>query len=141
MNNSIINRIIVRGVVLLPFFTDPYPNELIYSSISRYHFYNGNVYFGDTLEELFGNGNFSPNIEFGNYLSNLVQNLGQDYSVEKIISENTIYPLFAPFMTKEKQMKVIENMSKDTRGLKERLGLLTSKVDKKKESFFVLNVL
>ncbi|GER75218.1 TniQ family protein [Weizmannia acidilactici] len=91
---------------MLPFFTDPYPNELIYSAISRYHFYNGNVNFVDTLEELFDSRTVIPNIEFGSQLSKLVQNLGPGYSIEKIISDNTIYPFFAPFLTKERQQKV-----------------------------------
>ncbi|WP_255255204.1 hypothetical protein [Bacillus pseudomycoides] len=28
---------------MLPFFTDPYPSELIYSVVARYHFYSGNI--------------------------------------------------------------------------------------------------
>ena len=121
---------------MLPFFTDPYPNELLYSAISRYHFYNGNVNFIDTLRELFGNRKVLPNIEFGSQLTILVENLGPGYSIEKIISENTIYPLFAPFITKEKQDKVIEDMKENASGLKGRLGTLPSKVEQKKGIFF-----
>lgn len=124
---------------MLPFFTDPYPNELIYSAISRYHFYNGNVHFSDTLKELFDNRTVIPIIEFGSHLTNLVQNLGPEYSIEKIISANTIYPFFAPFLTKEKQEKVIEDMKENARGLRGRLGILPSKVDTKKGIFFCTN--
>lgn len=124
------------GGIVLPFFTDPYPNELLYSAISRYHFYNGNVSFVDTLEELFGSRTVVPIIEFGSHLSNFVQNLGSGYSVEKILSKNTIYPFFAPFITKAKQRKVSEDVENDARGLRGRLGTLPTKIDSKKEIFF-----
>lgn len=121
---------------MLPFFTDPYPNELLYSAISRYHFYNGNVSFVDTLEELFDSRTVIPTIELGSHLSNLVQNLGPGYTVERVLSENTIYPFFAPFITKAKQQKVLEDVKNDARGLQGRLGTLPTKIDNKKGIFF-----
>ena len=46
-------RIKLGGFRMLPFFTNPYPDELMYSAIARYHFYSGNIDFKDTLEEYF----------------------------------------------------------------------------------------
>lgn len=122
--------------MVLPFFTDPYPNELLYSAISRYHFYNGNINFVDTLEELFGSRTVIPTIELGSHLSKFVQNLGPGYTVEEILLKNTIYPFFAPFITKEKQHKVLEDIKNDARGLRGRLGTLPTKIDNKKGIFF-----
>ena len=123
-------------IYLLPFFTDPYPNELLYSAISRYHFYTGNISFIETLEELFNSRTIVPNIEFGSHLSTLIQKIGDNYSVEKLLSENTIYPFFAPFITIAKQGKVFEDVQGNGQGLHGRLGVSSSKVGKKKGVFF-----
>ncbi|USK62281.1 TnsD family Tn7-like transposition protein [Peribacillus asahii] len=122
--------------MLLPFFTDPYQNELLYSAIGRYHFYSGNISFKETLVELFDNRIVVPSIGFGSNLECLVQKLGNNYSVEKLVFENTIFPFFAPFITKEKQKKVYEDMNGNGRGLYGRLGIGSSKVGVKSEVFF-----
>lgn len=48
---------------MLPFFTDPYTDELIYSAVARYHFYSGNIDFKDTLEEVFQSRSVIPSVE------------------------------------------------------------------------------
>lgn len=63
---------------MLPFFTSPYPNELLYSAIARYHFYSGNLDCNDTLEELFGRRCVIPSVEIGSYLSVLAEKKSQD---------------------------------------------------------------
>lgn len=45
---------------MLPFFSDPYPDELLYSAFARYHFYSGNIDLKDTLMELFGKNSVVP---------------------------------------------------------------------------------
>src|SRR5690606_21908020 len=62
--------------------------------------------------------------------------LGPNYSVEKLMSENTLYPFYAPFVTKEKQQKIFEDVAADARGLFGRLGILPSKIDNKKGLYF-----
>ena len=61
---------------MLPFFPTPYPNELLYSAISRYHFYSGNIDCKDTLEELFGSRSVIPSVEIGSYFSVLAEQIG-----------------------------------------------------------------
>ncbi|WP_341299654.1 TnsD family Tn7-like transposition protein [Lysinibacillus sp. FSL H8-0500] len=124
---------------MLPFFTDPYPNELLYSAIGRYHFYSGNISFNETLTELFNGRNLLPSIGFGSNMESLVKTLGNKYSVEKLIFDNTIFPFFSPFITKEKQMKAYEDMNGNGRGLNGRLGIVSSKIGVKSEVFFCSN--
>lgn len=69
---------------MLPFFTNLYPNELLYSAIARYHFYSGNLDCKDTLEELFGSRSVIPSVEIGSYFSVLAEKLGPHYSVESL---------------------------------------------------------
>ncbi|MFD1850081.1 hypothetical protein [Oceanobacillus bengalensis] len=47
---------------MLPFFTEPYPDELMYSAIARYHFYSGNIDCKDTLEEVFQSRSVIPSM-------------------------------------------------------------------------------
>ncbi|WP_368657329.1 TnsD family Tn7-like transposition protein [Metabacillus halosaccharovorans] len=121
---------------MLPFFTDPYPDELIYSAISRFHFYSGNTSFVETLEELFQSRSLVPSIEFGSHFSILVQNLGSNYSVESLLAQNTIYPYFAPFITIERQKKLFEDVSRNGQGIHGRLGISGGKISRKQGLFF-----
>ncbi|WP_442594854.1 TnsD family Tn7-like transposition protein [Neobacillus sp. D3-1R] len=116
---------------MLPFFTDPYPDELIYSAISRFHFYSGNISFVETLEELFQSRSIVPSIEFGSHFSTLVQKLGKNYSVESLLSNNTIYPYFAPFTTIERQKKVYEDVQTNGQAIHGRLGISSGKICRK----------
>ncbi len=54
---------------MLPFFTNPYPDELLYSAVARYHFYSGNIDCKDTLEELFGSRSVISSVGIGSYFS------------------------------------------------------------------------
>ena len=63
---------------MLSFFTDPYPDEILYSTIARYHFYSGNVDYKDTLEEVFGSRKTIPSIEFPSHLEHLTNQLSHN---------------------------------------------------------------
>ncbi|WP_170140729.1 TnsD family Tn7-like transposition protein [Oceanobacillus arenosus] len=121
---------------MLTFFTDPYPDELIYSAISRFHFYSGNTSFVETLEELFQSRSLVPSIEFGSHFSTLVQNLGSNYSVESLLAQNTVYPYFAPFITIERQKKLLEDVSTNGQGIHGRLGISGGKISRKQGLFY-----
>ncbi|MCE3387061.1 TniQ family protein, partial [Staphylococcus aureus] len=92
---------------MLPFFTNPYPDELLYSAIARYHFYSGNLDCKDTLEELFDSRSVIPSMEIGSHLTNLVEKLGPQYSVEYLLANHTIYPYYASFLSKQRQMEIL----------------------------------
>lgn len=51
---------------MLPFFPTPYPEELWYSVLCRYHLRTGNKKTSTTMKELFGKANASMNIFFAN---------------------------------------------------------------------------
>ena len=39
---------------MLSSFPNPYPDEILYSTVARYHQRSGNILFRQTVEELFG---------------------------------------------------------------------------------------
>lgn len=116
---------------MLPFFTNPYPNELLYSAIARYHFYSGNLDCKDTLEELFGSCCVIPSVEIGSYFSVLAEKLGPHYSVESLLSNHTIYPYYASFLSKARQQEVLQDVLQDGQALYTRLGMIAGSVCKK----------
>ncbi|MGP3783400.1 TnsD family transposase [Paenibacillus sp. 1A_MP2] len=116
---------------MLPFFTDPYPNELIYSAIARYHFYSGNIDYKDTLEEVFQSRSVIPSVEIGSHFHALVQQMGNHYSVEKLLAKHTIYPFYAPFLSKQRQQEIMQDVQGDGKGLYTRLGMVSGGICKK----------
>jgi hypothetical protein len=121
---------------MLPFFTNPYPNELIYSAIARYHFYSGNIDCKDTLEEVFQCRSVIPSVEIGSHFSILAQQLGHNYSVESLLAKHTIYPYYAPFLSKRRQREIQQDVQGDGKGLYTRLGMVAGGICKKEELFY-----
>ena len=70
---------------MIHFFTDPYEDELIYSAISRYHFYTGNLDYKDTIEECFGKRTIVPTLELGSPIEELAKNIGGKYTSDYLI--------------------------------------------------------
>lgn len=116
---------------MLPFFTNPYPDELLYSAIARYHFYSGNLDCKDTLEELFDSRSVIPSVEIGSHLTNLVEKLGPQYSVEYLLANHTIYPYYASFLSKQRQMEILEDVKNNGQALYTRLGIVAGGICRK----------
>ncbi|MFC0416752.1 TnsD family transposase [Cytobacillus solani] len=116
---------------MLPFFTNPYPDELMYSAIARYHFYSGNIDCKDTLEEVFQSRTVIPSVEIGSHFSVLVEQFGSNYSVESLLAKHTIYPFYAPFLSKNRQKELLHDVQGDGKGLYIRLGMVAGGICKK----------
>lgn len=116
---------------MLPFFMNPYPDELLYSAAARYHFYSGNIDCKDTLEELFGSRSVITSVGIGSHLSFLVNQLGANYSVESLLANHTIYPYYASFLSKERQQEIFEDVKGDGKGLYARLGCVAGGICRK----------
>ena len=79
---------------MLPFFSDPYPDELLYSAFARYHFYSGNIDLKDTLMELFGKNSVVPSFEIGSHFQFLCDALGEGYKPWRLIQEHCGVPSY-----------------------------------------------
>lgn len=121
---------------MLSFFTNPYPEELIYSAIARYHFYSGNIDCKDTLEEVFKSRSVIPSVEIGSHFSTLAQQLTPNYSVESLLAKHTIYPYYAPFLSKHRQKEILEDVQGYGQGLYTRLGIVAGGICKKDGLFY-----
>jgi hypothetical protein len=121
---------------MLPFFTDPYPDELIYSAIARYHFYSGNIDCKDTLEEVFQSRSVIPSVEIGSHFHALAGQMGNHFSVENLLAKHTIYPFYAPFLSKQRQQEITQDVQGDGKGLYTRLGMVAGSICKKDGLFY-----
>ncbi|GAB4525433.1 MAG: hypothetical protein Tsb0014_04740 [Pleurocapsa sp.] len=87
---------------MLGSFPTPYPDELLYSVVARYHIRSGNKSFRQTHEELFETVDLQPDkIVLPNNLNFLVKQLpqGSILTVESLIKRNTLYTFFRTFLT------------------------------------------
>lgn len=121
---------------MLPFFTDSYPDELIYSAVARYHFYSGNIDCKDTLEEVFQSRSVIPSVGIGSHFSVLAEQLGSNYSVESLLAKHTIYPYYAPFLSKQRQQELLQDVQGDGKGLYTRLGMVAGGICKKDRLYY-----
>lgn len=121
---------------MLPFFTEPYPDELIYSAIGRYHYYSGNIDCKDTLEEVFKSRNVIPSIEIGSHFNTLAQQMGPNYSVASLLAKHTIYPFYSPFLSKKRQQEVFQDVQDDGKALYTRLGFVAGSICKKNGLYY-----
>lgn len=116
---------------MLPFFTNPYPDELLYSAIARYHFYSGNIDCKDTLEELFQSRSVIPSVEIGSHFAILAKKLGFNYSIESLLANYTIYPYYVMFLSKQRQQEILQDVAEDGQGLYTRLGIVAGSICRK----------
>ena len=81
---------------MLDFFTDPYPNELLVSSISRYHHYSGYNSYKKTNRDLFGVEIIKDKYGFKLFslIKKMIKNLGGSYSLNDFIAQNTLSPYY-----------------------------------------------
>ncbi|WP_183192992.1 TnsD family Tn7-like transposition protein [Brevibacillus nitrificans] len=98
-------------IELLPFFPTPYPDELLYSMFARYHEWSQNPEEMHTYFDLFGN-RATPTVHFPNRLNDFCKRLSTDtlLTPEKLINEHTIFPVYRPFLSKERSEKVHQLM-------------------------------
>ncbi|MBU5488536.1 TnsD family transposase [Clostridium sp. MSJ-8] len=116
---------------MLDFFTAPYKDEFIYSTIARYHFYSGNVDFKDTIEECFGKRTMVPVFELAGGLDMLASKLGGKYTAEKILKNNTIFSYYEPFLDKKIKLEAINKMKKeDCSSIYTKIGIVAGSICK-----------
>nr|NYU01375.1 hypothetical protein [Pseudomonas sp. SbOxS1] len=79
-------------------FPQAFPDETIYSLASRYHKLAANSSYRQTSNELFGRYSRTCGSAFPCCLDALSQRLSKQLSVNHLIQEHTLLPLFAPFL-------------------------------------------
>lgn len=122
---------------MLDFFTDPYKDELIYSTIARYHFYSGNIDYRDTIEECFGKRTMIPTLEIGGNFDYLSKALGKKYSSDTLIAKHTIMLYYSPFIDKKMKQKIIKEIKfEGSYSIYTKLGIVAGGICRKYSIFY-----
>lgn len=112
-------------------FPVPHQHELIYSTVARAGVYHGIESPKQLLDVVFGNRKVIATIDLPCHLQDIamqLQNTGR-YSVEDLIYQHTLFPLYAPFVTDEHKNKAIEMMAARSQGaIHLMLGVAASRI-------------
>ncbi|EDW7903878.1 TniQ family protein [Salmonella enterica subsp. enterica] len=106
-------------------------NELIYSTIARAGVYHGVVSPKQLLDEVYGNRKVIATLDLPSHLGVIARHLHQTgrYSVQQLIYEHTLFPLYAPFVGKERRDEAMRLMEYQAQGAVHlMLGVAASRV-------------
>jgi hypothetical protein len=115
---------------MIGFFPESYPDELLFSLLSRYHRRTGYRDVASTMRDLFGNQMIRPSVDLTANLGELVSRLphGHTYSVDRLIDSHTLLPFYSSFVPARR----LEQIRADMEGsggarIHSRLGINTFK--------------
>lgn len=115
---------------MLGFFTDPYPDEILYSVCARYHWRAGNGSTMATARDLFGHEASQVAVDLPSRIGHLVSQLppGHRCSADRLIDDHTLLPFYAPFMppARLRQLRTDMTGAPDGGSIHGRSGILTS---------------
>lgn len=97
---------------MVGYFPSVYPDEILYSVLSRYHAYTPNLYTNSTLIDLFGKNTVRINPWLQGNLNLLASNLPVMCTLtpEKMIEYHSLLPVFTPFVIEKRISEVKEAM-------------------------------
>lgn len=116
---------------MMPFFPTPYPDELLYSVLARYHLRSGNISFKATMEDAFGTKNATAVVELPSNLNALISNLplNNEYTVDYLIDNHTLFQFYTAFLPPKRSQWVRTNMMKrNGKGIYGKTGIMASSI-------------
>lgn len=116
---------------MLGFFPDPHPDELLYSACARYKDRTKYPNQMAAAQELFASQNVNVAVDFPHRLDRLVANLPlfHTYTADRLIDDNTLFPVYAPFLPLTRAQVIREEMKGDSSNhVRERLGIKNSSI-------------
>lgn len=123
---------------MLAFFSDPYPEEILYHVIARYHYNSGNPNYKDTLTEIFGSSTVIPSVELPcklDYLAGQLKNT--HYSSDYFLYQHTTFPLYVPFLPKDRRDKLKKTICYEKgNGIYTSIGLVAGSLCKKNSLYY-----
>lgn len=99
----------------MPFFPTPYPDELLYSLVARYHVWSRNSFFRYTSEDLFDSNTISSKVALPNRLNILVDKLPSNslITLDRLINLHTLFPFFRLFLPLDRCKRILNAMKSE----------------------------
>ena len=104
-----------NGKKKFDFFPTPYPDEMFYSVLCRYHLKSGNPAFVSTAKAVWGK-KISANLYMPQSLGEVATRLPAKtgFTAKFFALNNTIYPFLKPFLPQERGLQVLELLQSKT---------------------------
>lgn len=113
---------------MISFFPEFYPDELVYSLLSRYYAKSGYPAYIFAAEDLFENKLVKPDIEFINPLKKeVIDIITKNTSMESVIKDHTMFPYYGKFIKQERRQKAYETLLKTNGSIYNLLAIPTNK--------------
>lgn len=116
---------------MVSFFPTPYPDEILYSILARYHVRSGNLSSKTILYDLFGSTTIVATVDLPSHINALIRNLPPlaKYTADSVIRQYTLYPFYAPFLFSQTAQIVLNSMKEHSWGdIHARAGIMASAV-------------
>lgn len=99
----------------LGFFPTPYPDEIFYSVLCRYHIRSGNPAFVSTAKTIWGK-KISANLYLPQSLGKVALRIPPEtgLTAKYFATHNTIYPFLTPFLPKARGLQVLELLESES---------------------------
>lgn len=120
------------------YFPAPYPDELLYSLLARYHRHMGSVSPKQTLDELFGFRDVVARLDMQGHLGSLSSHLPQGWGLtpERLATELTLFPYYLAFQSGKVRERALQAVTDGVfAGLHLLLGLAPAKARAKSLRF------
>ena len=112
---------------MISFFPAPYPDELWYSVICRYHIRSGNPCIKHTLRQLYGDRYYNSSLTLCGPLQRLLSQLPHGlFSAKQIVLEHTLFPYYARFFNAKRKRDAYKYVQKGDPSAVHRLGIYQS---------------
>lgn len=116
-------------------FPTPYKDELLYSTIARYHLRSGNQSYLHTLEDLFGKRTTTATPILPCGIKKLINELPKHTTLTEkmLIEQHTLYPFYTAFLPEEKAVSIYNQMiGDDGKSLYTMAGIMSSAISQNK---------
>lgn len=101
-----------------------YPDELIYSFLSRLAVHNGYMTYRQAAEDIFGSKLVNPSIEFIDLMRPEVNEaLTVEMNMKEIILAHTMFPYYATFLDEKKKMEALNFLQEGNKGFYKKLPI------------------
>ncbi|KHF31839.1 TnsD family Tn7-like transposition protein [Paenibacillus sp. FSL M7-1455] len=116
----------------------PYPDELLYSVITRYHLRANNTTSKWSYKELFGTENIIPTIDLPSHIEAFSRrSMLHGMTADDWMKGHTCYPFYAPFLPKDRANRLKQLMKgPDGSGIHALVGITASIVDRNSDLRF-----
>lgn len=115
---------------MIRYFPTAYPDELLYSQLSRYYAKSGYLAYTYAAEDLFQQRTVRPNMEFITALTpDAVEMVTKNTSMEDVIQKHTMFPYYGHFLPRERRQKAFQALVSMQRDYHNLLPLPKRKTD------------